>query len=225
MKEEVLMATAIRISIANLGWEIACMRTGEIASIAVLSKRQLMVGERMWTALGGGAMLTTRGKEYFEDWFSAENFEVDEETGFYDMRFTAHEEALESIFKALEVPLSTELEIDPTQDIQHELLEERISATSLLSPADLAQARFIYSRTVRQAPLRTADTSRRSGSASTRRLFRIFQIVLPSDLYQQFLTHPHVTVLSEKELRTTLGGSSAGVTKQGDKIANNLFLG
>ena len=163
-----------RISIGNLGWNTASTDTGEVRSLAILRPKDLAKGRRVWGALGGGAMLTSEGKEWLENAFKAQQFELDYDTGFYDMRFVVDEKYVEQIFHMFVKPVIYEQ--DPTLDIKHELAEDVWEGcTAPLSETEIGDLTITYDKTVRQRLVDPKhDTSRRATELPTHRLFRTF---------------------------------------------------
>lgn len=220
----------VRVSIANLAW-YARMRGNEAkSSFGVLDPKELGQGVRQYGALSGSAMLKPEGKRLLEDTLDATGFEFDEVTDLYDARFHVDEADLELVLKTFsavdESGANSYFEIDPTLDIKAELFEKKYPGGASILPAHVApyvQAHFV--KVVRQQlPALGADTSSRAGDIPTHRIFRIFELEMPSQVFGAFSCSTFVRFFKQVELATTAGGSKAGRTSDGWSIKNNLFV-
>lgn len=221
----------VRVSIANLAWYVRIKQNDVRYPFAILNPNKLKKGECQYMALGGGAMLTESGKKALEESFDASDFELDKHTGLFDARFQIYEKDLEAMFGLFSNinGIMKTYEQDRTLDIMAELSGKEFPGYERILDDDevkLVKANFV--KVVRQKPSEAAvDTSARGASAEvpTRRLFRIYELVMPKELYQRKLLHsPVVKILSDDELKTTDGGCKAGLTSDGLVIQNNLFL-
>jgi hypothetical protein len=211
----------VRVSIANLAWNAVNLRTGERETFGILNPKK----PNQIMALGGGAMLNEQGKRGLEDIFGASDFEQDEKTGYFDARFRVEEEEVERIFRLFRSP-SGQLERDPTLDIRMELTGREFPGyPHLLTPKEADRIFINYYRTVRQGLAKVGeDTSAKAIDVPTHRLFRIFDLVMPPELFDTYLKHPQVRLLDVDELASTRGGRAAGKSNEGLVIQNNLFL-
>lgn len=218
----------VRISIANLAWYATTVENNIRYPIAILNPNKLKKGERQYMALGGGAMLTERGKKRIEETFGASDFEFDEKTGFFDARFQIDDQHLEEVFCLFgDSERFTWYEQDRTIDIMNELTGNEPGHEGIMSESDRCLIDCVYVKSVRQKPSEfDADTSTRvTADIPTRRLFRIFELRMSQSLYnRKFVCSPFVRVLHDHELVTTDGGSKSGRTNDGYVIQNNLFL-
>lgn len=220
----------VRVSIANLAW-YARMRGIEARSVfGVLDPKKLERGIWCYGALGGGAMLNPEGKRLLEDTLDATDFELDLFTDLYDARFRVDEANLELVLKTFSAVdgsgANTHFEIDPTLDIKTELFEKKYPGGASILHPDLApyvQVRFL--KVVRQQlPAPGADTSSRAVDVPTYRLFRIFELEMPGQVFGAFSYSAFVRFFKQGELATTEGGSKEGRTSDGWSIKNNLFV-
>ena len=218
----------IRVSIANLAWYVTTIENNIRYPFAILNPGKLAKGEHQYMALGGGAMLTTRGKQELEKTFGASDFEFDEKTGFFDARFQIDEQRLEGVFCLFGNPERFAWrEQDRTIDIMNELIGKEHGHASIMSESERCFIDCAYVKSVQQKPSEFGvDTSTRvTAGISTRRLFRIFELRMPQSLYsRKFVCSPFVRILHNHELATTDGGSKSGHTNDGHVIQNNLFL-
>lgn len=220
----------VRVSIANLAWYVKMLENDVQYPFAILNPKKLKQGERQYMALGGGAMLTERGKEVLEQAFDASDFEQDPDTGFFDARFRVERQHLEAVLKRFELLSGTtnSFEHDPTLDIIAEISgKEFLGYDRILDDDEVKLIKPTFVKVVRQkSPDVGTDTSARaSAETRTHRLFRIYELVMPVTLYQRKIWRsPVVRILSDNELETTDGGSRAGKTKDGFVIQNNLFI-
>lgn len=214
----------IRYSVANLAGYVRNKKMKEKVQFGILNPAKLKEGKRQYMALGGGAMLKEAGRKMLEERFGATGFEFDKNTKLYDARFRADEKHLESIFGTLST-YQPDFEHSPSIDILEELSGKEFPEEYGPLLGDLAGVSVLPLFSVRQAPTAGGDTSIRAlTDVPTRRLFRIFELVLDSVSYKQLLNSPMVRILSPDELETTRGGATAGVAKDGALIQNNLFL-
>jgi hypothetical protein len=179
-------------------------------------------------ALGGGMMLTDRGKKFLEQEFGAFDFERDHLTSKFDARFRLCDPShVEKVFAAVgnrNFMFRHEYETDPTLDIFAELIGAEPGHVRIVSGSDIERVKISFVGSVRQAaPLPGTDTSLRAGDVPTRRIFQVHELIMPEDLYDAFVHSPQVKVLDAAELATTAGGSSPGRTHDGRVIQNNLF--
>ncbi|MFZ2167319.1 MAG: hypothetical protein WAV50_00445 [Minisyncoccia bacterium] len=228
-ESKVMMPRRVRVSIGNLAWYTRVRGTLKQYQFGILNPEKMLVGSRQYQALGGGAMLTEAGKSMLEDSFGASDFELDPHTGCYDARFRLDERDVEPVFKLFSDTVLMKLyERNPVMDIIAELTGKEFAVEyGHILPgdrADLVQTAFV--RTVRQEPsVLGADTSERALAVEmpTRRLFRIYELIMSDAIFAMLRSSPAVRFLTEKELKTTDGGSKAGVTDDGHVIRNNLF--
>lgn len=218
----------VRVSVGNLAWYAAQEGGLSTSVFGILNPKKLKKGERQYGALGGAAMLNDTGKKYLEDSYGATDFEFDAATAFWDARFViddAHLEDVLSLFADTHGPVQ-DFEQSRALDIVHELIGQEVGHEPILTAEEAAKITVRYLFSVRQRPSEaTADTSARaSANVPTRRIFRIFLLIMPKDIYEKFAESPVVRILAEEELATTDGGSKAGVTDDGCVIQNNLFI-
>lgn len=216
----------VRASFANLAWFARVHGTVIRHPFGILNQKKFKEGQRQYCALGGGAMLTEAGKRLFEEQVDASNFELDPHSGFFDARFQVDESHLNLVFEYFESGPNAIYEQDPTLDIRAELTGAEPGHESIFTVAELKMIRVVPFGDVRQKPAEVGtDTSARASSLMpTRRLFRIFELVMPNELFEKIQRSPNVRFLSDAELATTDGGSKAGRTSDGFMIQNNLFL-
>jgi hypothetical protein len=185
-------------------------------------------GRPQYGALGGAAMLNERGKKYLEETYGASQFEADSDTGYFDARFVVDEKQLEEVLALFEnILLSNIYEQSMTLDIAHELVSEGPGVEKpILSMEEVVQCIFVHVGCVRQRSSDASADSLRAKKASipTRRIFRIFELVMPEGVYGKFVESPSVRFLSPHDVISTKGGSQAGSTLDGTAIIqNNLF--
>lgn len=216
----------VRVSIANLAWFAQVNGSPIRYPFGVVNEKKLAKGERQYQALGGGAMLTGRGKRMLEFHLGATNFEFDSGSGFFDARFVLDEEHVETVWNSF-WSVSPVLERNPTLDIIAELTGSESGHTTILTEGEVASSVLpIYVTTVRQklAEVGTDTSARASGEMPTHRLFRIFSLLMSGQMYDRFASSSRVRLLTDLELATTDGGCKAGRTDDGFLIQNNLFL-
>lgn len=216
----------VRVSIANLAWSVRTTHGRSWHPFGIVNQKKLAKGERWYGALGGGVMLTQQGKEELEHFYGASDFEFDAHSGFFDARFQVDEETdLEGVFSMFPIKADKAYEQDPTLDIVGELTGSEPGHESIFTADEAKMIEVIPVRVVRQKPAAAgADTSGRASSdIPTLRLFRIFELAMPYDLFEKMLRSPAVRLFSSEELATTDGGSKAGRTNDGCVIQNNLF--
>lgn len=213
----------VRVSVANLAWFARVSGSANRHPFGIVNEKKLKRGERQYMALGGGAMLAQAGKELLEAQIGATNFEFDEHTGCFDARFQIDEDRLESVFYHFEH--YGILELDPTLDILAELTGAEPGHDGILTAEEANLVQVVQCGLVRQqsSAAGTDTSARASAEMPTRRLFRVFELVMPSRLFEKMQSSPTVRFLSDTELRTTAGGSKAGRTSDGWVIQNNLF--
>lgn len=216
-----------RISVANLATSV--QMKGQAWWFGMPNPKKLEAGNWIYQGLGGGAELTEAGKLELEKRFGASNFEKDDRTGVYDARFLVEENMLEAAlgFFGDIAGRPNAYELDPTNDIRGELSgKEFPKLGTILSDSEMEGVQIKYMDTVRQkVPDDGVGTSTRAADAAapTRRLFRRYQIVLPSPLEKKFFSSPIVRVFHEDEIASTNGGANKGKTRDGRDIADNLF--
>lgn len=215
---EMSASNEVRVSIANLVWTATNTDTGEVRNLAVLNKKALSKGERLWSPLGGGAMLTPAGKKYLEDEYQAHSFELDKDTGYLDARFLASKSYVSKIFLEF-----NSFWLDFEHDASLDALQE-IKELNLFSSSERAQLVFVYDVSAEQAvaPVGT-DTSTRAGAVPTHRLFRIYTLLMPDVLFEKIFLQKYIRSLTTLEVATTDGGLRKGNTTDGDGIQNNFF--
>ncbi len=220
----------IRVSVANLAWYVRLNEDNAVASqFGILNPSKLAKGERSYMALGGGAMLTKKGKQMIECTFGATNFEFDDTTGFYDARFQIDDSELDRVFAVFESidGVMKCYEQDPMLDIIAELSGKEFPRyPTILTEAEVALVYPLFVKTVRQklSALGTDTSSRAKAEMPTHRLFRIFELGIPSSLLPKFTESKVVRILLDSELASTDCGSKAGKTRDGFTIQNNLFI-
>jgi hypothetical protein len=210
----------VRVSIGNLAWEL-CPEGGSGIPFAILNS-----AKRQYAALGGGAMLTEVGKQYLEGRFGATGFEFDKHTGFFDARFVVDESMCEKVFEHFAgiAGKSNNHEHNPTLDILAELTGSEQGHQSILPERMLGLAKLEFLKVVRQKPAASgADTSARA-IMQTRRLFRIYRLYLYDDAAITVCNSKQIKFLTNEELASTNGGSTAGMANDGVPMQNNLFL-
>lgn len=219
----------VRVSIANLAWHARVRGTLKQYQFGILDPKKMLAGTRQYMALGGGAMLTEVGKQMLESKFGASDFEFDAHSGFFDARFQVDEKYLEPVFSLFgDLLAMKKYEQDPTLDIMAELTGKEFPKwyERILDDIKADMVQVLHVRNVRQKPSALgADTSERALGVAmpTRRLFRVYELVMSDPILKNLRSSPAVKFLSEKELKTTDGGSRAGVADDGCVIQNNLF--
>lgn len=216
------MEDLIRISVANLAYFLQVPGKNAVP-FGILNPKK-----GMWKVLGGGAELTEAGMNLLKNKFLAERFEKDEKTGLYDARFVVAQKHLSGVFRFFQgiAGKSNPHEMDPVRDILAELSgKENIGAEAILSSgADLIDT--VYIKTVQQKPAEDGiGTSSRAAAVDipTRRLFRLYKLIMPKELFNEITASNQVHILSKEELETTAGGSKEGLATDGKIIADNLF--
>lgn len=216
----------IRASIANLAWFARVHGTAIRHPFGILNQKKFREGKRQYCALGGGAMLTEEGKRLLEEQVAASDFELDPHTGFFDARFQIDASHLESVFEHFESGLNAIYEQNPTLDIRAEITGAEPGHESIFTADEMKMIRVVPFGNIRQkqAEVGTDTSARASVDMPTRRLFRIFELVMPNELFEKLQLSWAVRFFSDEELRTTDGGSQAGRTNDGFLIQNNLFI-
>lgn len=219
----------VRVSVANLAVFLQRRGANMVEIFGIPNSKKLVEGTMIYQALGGAAELTDEGKEFFGRKFCAEKFEKDKRTGRFDARFLVGEENLEEVFSmfASMAEKAGQYEWSPIGDILDELSGKEFPGMgAIVSPDEMAGTEIVYVKTVRQA---IADdgvgTSDRAASVAvpTRRMFRLYKIVVDDKLYEKLRASPILRFFTEEELASTEGGKKKGVTSDGYALADNLF--
>jgi hypothetical protein len=217
----------VRVSIANLAWRARIEDTvRSCVTFGILNPKKM----NQIMALGGGAMLKVGGKTMLEEVVGATHFEFDEQTRLYDARFQIDAADVNWVFKSFSDVTSsgrTRYENDPRLDIRAELSGKEFPGyPTILTADEVRNIRVGFLRVVYQKlPAVGADTSDRAkADMPTHRMFRIFELVMPIEIWHKFVHSAVVRVLVDEELATTDGGSKAGKNRDGLIIQNNLFL-
>lgn len=216
----------VRASIGNLAWYARVNGTAMRHPFGILNQKMFKEGTRQYCALGGRAMLTETGKSLLQQAVAASEFEFDPYTGFFDARFRIDAIHLESVFEHFEAGPNSSYEQDPTLDIVAELTGTEPGHEVIFTADEMEMIRVVLFGTVRQKPaeIGTETSVRASSEMSTHRLFRIFELVMPNELFEKLQLSSAVRFFSDEELRTTDDGSRAGWTSDGFMIQNNLFI-
>jgi hypothetical protein len=209
----------VRVSIADLVWDAVNCDTGEIARIGILSQKELSRGKILWTPLGGAAILAYSGFDFLRTHFHAHSFEEDVKIGFSDLRCVIEDRYVETIFTVFDT-YRADLERLHCHDIMQELKELDVFTSS-----ELDQLVLLYVSTEKQkvAPFDEGSLAIKQG-LPTRRLFRIYDLIMPGKLFEKLMRQKYVVrTLKLEEVATTKGGSIRGVTNDGQGIQNNFF--
>jgi hypothetical protein len=208
----------VRISIADLVWDAVNLNTGEVARIGILSQKALEHGKRVWAALGGAAILSPAGMQYMIDSYDAHSFETDATSGHIDLRCVIEERHLETVFEAFKT-YRTDLEHMHCHDIMHEL-----KALGLFTSSALGRLMLQYQETRPQMNgASIVDGMKFKLGVQTYRLFRIYDLLMPGELFERLTKQKYVRSLTMDEVATTNGGAVRGVANNGDEIQNNFF--
>lgn len=211
----------VRVSIGNLVERILIGGMPRPIALGILNSASYRKGKRMIAALGGAAELTDEGRKILKA-FGATEFEGK------DARFVIDDEHLEEVM-GLFVNRHYQpalFETDPTREIFEELVQEKITGMGpILTEEMAAQTKVVYRRTVRQKPPEGEGTSAREKQGMpTRRLFHLFDLLMPEDVYSRMRMHESVFFLTPTDLATTGGGTRKGRHDDQTEIADNIGL-
>lgn len=213
------MKVKVRISVGNLAPRFVVAETGEAHFLGILNRKALEKGRRMVGAVGGAAELTSEGKALLESHFGATEFER------LDARFIVDEGDLEAVLGIFESRDSRIYETDAAREIAEELATKElpIQNSPVLSAEEVAQIEVNYVKTLRQKSSGGPGSARESVEVPTRRLFNIFEVVVPATIFEKIKSSPAIYILSEEEIASTEGGSRKGKAADGAELADNLL--
>lgn len=210
----------VRVSIGNLAVRVRVAETGEVHFFGLLNKKALEKGKRLISALGGAAEVTPYGKEMIQTVYRAEFQEE------MDARFVIDESHLEGVLNLFANRDQLVYEIDASREVREELATKELPIldSPVLSEEEVAQVKVVYAKTVRQQSSGGAGTSAREGEVPTRRIFNLFELVVPAAIFEKIVACPAIKILTAEEIATTCGGASKGQAADGAELGDNLIL-
>lgn len=210
----------IRISAGNLAVRVRVDETNEAYFFGLLNKKAFLEkGRFLITALGGAAEMTPLGKKLLESRYGAEFQEG------MDARFVIDESHLEDVLRIFESRDSSLYETDATREVREELATKELPIldSPVLSEKEMTQVKVVYVKTARQQSSGATGTSAREGEIPTRRIFNLFEIVVPKAIFEKIAACPAVKILTPQEIATTRGGASKGRAADGAELGDNLI--
>lgn len=222
----------LRVSVSNLISRVRVRETGHSYDIALRGPRPYTLPDGRevprFQAIGGGVKVTPALREELMQRYGAE-FSVPgqptEEAD--DARFlvpaATHQDAA-AILDLFSAEHSEAFEDDVLREAQEELIEE-----AGLSEADFVgiETRFVGAL----SPINYAEetTHRKYPGTVPRRLFRLYEMVVPAVVFEKLKAAPTIRVLSDTDVQAirsaTAAGSPAALTAEGDAvIVENVAL-
>lgn len=211
----------IRISVANIVQYLRVEGSDKVRYFGVLSPSKFRKGERQFQPLGGGAEITPEAKAKLED-LGAE-FEAG-----MDARFTIPADEFEDVYAKFAGEAGNFFERDVERELHEELCDEEIPGMpSVLSKEEAGRIKISYAGVVSQVPVEPKlDTSPNTASVPSRRLFHIFELTVPADVYEKMTKSEALHFYSEEEVKEvrSKGVNEKVYTESGDLVSNNTFL-
>lgn len=189
----------IRISVANIIRRVRVKETGATYYPAILNPSAFAKGERKYQALGGGVKMTKSGGESLKA-IGAE-FGPQESEEHDDARFIISANKFQEAFDTFAKLQPDTFESDPIREIREELSQEKLAGMeSVLTKDEVDEIEAEYVGAVCQLP-NSSETSERVGSIPTRRLFHLFEIVVPAVIFERMQQSEVLKLFSEEELK------------------------
>ncbi|HPJ80537.1 MAG TPA: hypothetical protein PLF70_02460 [Candidatus Portnoybacteria bacterium] len=235
----------IRVSISNLVRECRVKETGETHFIAIKGKPLKKDGKEYprFQALGGAVKLTPKGKEYFIEKFNAQfgiQGRPEEENN--DARFILElpkemqefsayteeqkNEAAERRNQYMEKVLSFFFGKDNPlfeEDVRRETLED---LSNVILEGENNKISTKYESTVSPIQWKIKTSERETGIPSFR-LFRLFTLEVPQDIFNKMQKSDTIRILSEEDIMATHKATEVGdpvaITSDGIAIVENIF--
>lgn len=209
----------VRVSIGNLAVCVRIAETDEAHFFGLLNKKALEKGKRLITALGGAAEVTPYGKEMIQVVYGAEFQEG------MDARFVINESHLQGVLNLFEDRDPLVYETDASREVKEELATKELPILDapVLSEEEMTQVKVVYVKTVRQQSSDGPGTSAREGEIPTRRIFNVFEIVVPAVIFEKMAACPAIKILTSEEIATTCGGAGKGRAADGAELGDNLI--
>lgn len=190
---------SIRISVANIIRRVRVKETGATYYPAILNPGAFAKGERKYQALGGGVKMTPLGTDNLKS-MGAE-FGPKESEEHDDARFVISADKFQEAFDAFAKLSPDSFESDPIREIREELSQEKLSGTgSILTEDETKEIEAEYMGAVCQLP-NLPETSERTAAVPSRRLFHLFEIVVPKRIFEKMQKSTAMKLFSEKELK------------------------
>ncbi|GEM_PF-2512571 len=221
----------VRVSIGNLAPVVRINDFGNRCPVGILNSGSYKKGKKLIQPIGGAATLTPEGQQYVEYEFGATDFHTNTEGGI-DARFVIDDSRLDEVLAFFTERDNFMFETDPLREICEELASNEFPANEhfkalapILTPDEAAQIEVNFMSTVVQPFKDSGDTSPLAGKEPSRRLFHLFEIIIPDEAtFQKLLDGESTYVLGFDEIATVEGGLKKGETLDGITIADNFIL-
>jgi len=235
----------VRVSVSNLVRECRVKETGETHFIAMQGKPLKKDGKEYpkFQAIGGGVKLAPEGKKQLMEKFNAqfglqgrpaeENDDArfilelpkemqefvgdtDEQKKNAEEKRNQYMEKVLSFFFEKDNPLFEE-------DVMREVFED---IGDVLSEGDNDKISAKYESTVSPIQWKTKTSERETGIPSFR-LFRLFTLEVPQEIFDRIIKSKTLRILSEEDIKAiheaTEAGNPAAITPDGSAIVENIF--
>lgn len=235
----------VRVSVSNLVRECRVKETGETHFIAMQGKPLKKDGKEYpkFQAIGGGVKLTPEGKKQLMEKFNAQfglqgrpaeenddaRFILDlpkEMQEFPEYTEEQKNEAAEKRNQYMEQVLSFFFEKDNPlfeEDVMRETLED---LGSVMSEEENNKISTKYESTVSPIQWKTKTSERETGIPSFR-LFRLFTLEVPQDIFDRMQKSDTIRILSKEDIKAiheaTEAGNPMAITPDGVAIVENIF--
>lgn len=221
---QVVIPNKVRVSVGNIVPCVRVQNTENRMLFGLYNRKKWAKGEKVVTALGGAATVTPTGFEFLKQKYGAEFQESGKDE--MDARFVVQQEILENVFLLFEKRDPGIYEIDGRREVVEELTQEEwwpIQSDQILTASDCKGIGVIYLATVRQ-PKSSGGVSSRENEMHTRRIFNVFELLVPQTILEKLQAAKPVKFLTIDEVATTNGGRNAGRAEDGSILGDNLFL-
>jgi hypothetical protein len=213
-----------RISAGNIVTKIVNKDTGKSNFLGLINKKALEEkGQRLYTAIGGAAELTESGKEKLKTDLHA----VFDNEDSLDARFTVPNSKVDetlSLFKKRDPEFA---EIDPKREIMEELCTKELPLqdSPILNPEEAESIEIKHAATLRQASPKSGKgtSARESDSNPSRRIFNVFDMLVPSAVFDKIINSPAIKIFTGEEMKTIEGGATKGLAADGATIGDNML--
>lgn len=204
----------VRLSVANLVGRINV--AGRHFYIGLLNRKNFEKGKQVYSAIGGAAEMTEVGQSLLGQLFAAEFKEG------RDARLTIKADQLETVVALFEKWPSPLCESNPSREIEEELCGKELPGLGpVFARSDLEKISLNHIRTVRQAVSAGSTSARESADLASRRVFSLFEMGVPEDLFLKLRWHPAIRVFTAEELRTLAPDRKLA---DGASLADNIMV-
>jgi hypothetical protein len=194
------------------------------------NKKAWEKGERKYQALGGAAKMTAAGKALIEREFG----------GAFGASGRPAEEADDARFYVEAAPGEIDSKVRPLierfsnqdasffeTDVLRETHEDLVS-DGVLTEEEFASVAAAYEGAVSPIPWETTTSERETQGTPSRRIFHLFELVMPEAVAEKLKRAESLRVLSPSDLEdiheATSQGNPAARTKDGSVIVENIFI-